>query len=126
MRLYEYLEMTDGQEITVLDKDYDIEFYVEKEEPSKTDDWGRAMLDICKCLEIVKVCKNDTVETNLADVIEKNLDALDKADLFIDCDADSIMDDMDNILAGYVSESWLVKFSKVLMEGDSNGIEGSH
>lgn len=118
--------MTDGQEITVFDRDYEIEFYVEKEEPSKTDDWGRAMLDICKCLDVLKVLKKDSVETNFSDVIYKNIDALYEADLFIACDVDSIMADMDNILAGYVSESWLVEFSKVLMEGDSNGIEGSH
>lgn len=51
---------------------------------------------------------------NLSDVIEKNLDNLTKADLFIDNDLDSIMVDMENILAGNVSGNWMEKFVECL------------
>lgn len=35
-------------------------------------------------------------------------------DLFYVCDTDSIMDDMENILAGCVHESWMSKFVDAL------------
>lgn len=114
MTLFDYLQLTNGQEITVNDKHYYMEFYVDNAET--TDDWGKAILDICKCIEVVKICENDAVETNFSDVIEANIDALDKADLFINCDVDAIMDDIDNIMAGYVSENWMRSFADVLMQ----------
>lgn len=37
-----------------------------------------------------------------------------RKDLFYACDTDSIMDDMENILAGCVQESWMSKFVDAL------------
>ena len=50
----------------------------------------------------------------LNEIIENKLDSLDKTELFIRCDIDSIMDDIDNIFAGYVTESWMQKFVAAL------------
>ena len=116
MTLYEYIQLTEGQEITVFDKDYDVEFYVERYDEGD-DVWNNAMIDICKCLEIIKIGEIGIV-TNFCDVVEAKLEELDKADLFIECDIDSIMCDMDNILAGYVSENWLRKFADILLGKD--------
>ena len=57
----------------------------------------------------------------MSELIERNIEALDKADLFNDCDVDSIMEDMERILAGYVIESWLTEFVEVLKKGESDG-----
>ena len=50
------------------------------------------------------------------DLIERNLSNLDFLDLFIDCDIDLIMDDIENILAGNVSERWLKNFVNALKD----------
>ena len=51
---------------------------------------------------------------NLSEVIESHIDNLKKEDLFNDCDIDAIMYDMDYIIAGYVSENWMIKFVNAL------------
>lgn len=75
------------------------------------------MNDLAKLLTISRFSKEGLV-VNLADVIEKKIPQLKEADLFIVCKIDPIMDDINNILAGYVSESWLEKFVEVLSKGD--------
>ena len=113
MTLYDYLSlMPDLEEVTVWDNDYDVETYFYGGKYSK-EKWDNAMFDLSKLLTIKQI-KTDGVMVNLAEVIEKNIAKLEKADLFIHCDIDSIMDDIDNILAGYVSEEWLEEFVKVL------------
>lgn len=108
MKLYEYLDlMPDGEELTVWDKDYDMETYFYGGKPD--DKWDKAMSDLSKLLTIEEI-KNDGVTVNLSDIIESKIDKLDKANLFIECDIDSIMDDIDNILAGNVSEEWMEEF----------------
>lgn len=49
-------------------------------------------------------------------VIEKKLNKLKEANLFKVCDIDSIMDDIETILSGYVSEEWLKEFVDILKE----------
>ena len=113
MTLYEYLDlMPEGEELTVWDKDYDMEtyFYSDKDEDDK---WQSSMLNFAKLLTIIEVRTNGVV-VDLSDVIAKNISKLKEADLFIRCNLDAIMDDIDNILAGYVSEEWLDKFVSVL------------
>jgi hypothetical protein len=111
MTLHEYLQQTSDWEITVWDKDYDIETYFYKEDGKNA--WDKAMNEFAKLLTITQF-GNGGVIVNLADVIESKLPALKKSDLFIRCNIDAIMDDIDNILAGCVSEEWLTKFVEVL------------
>ena len=108
MKLYDYISlMPDGEELTVWDKDYDMETYFYGGEPE--DKWDKAMSDLSKLLTVEEI-KNNGVTVNLSEIIERKTDKLDKANLFIRCDIDSIMDDIDNILAGNVSEEWMEEF----------------
>ena len=97
MTLYEYLEQTTNWEITVWDKDYDIETYFYKTDGK--DKWDKAMNDLAKLLTISRFSKDGLV-VNLAEVIEKKIPQLKEADLFIVCKIEPIMNDIDNILAG--------------------------
>ena len=112
MTLYDYLElMPEGEELTVWDKDYAMETYFYGGKPD--DKWDKAMSDLSKLLTIEEI-RNNGVTVNLSEIIENKLENLNKADLFIKCDIDSIMDDIDNILAGNVSENWMEQFVSVL------------
>ena len=111
MTLKNYLlECPEGEEITVWDRDWDMEVYFY----NQTDDaWDRAMMGLASKLNVVDV-RNDGVIVDLYDLIERNQPALEESGLFYDADVDAIMEDMDNILAGYVSEEWLEKFVSCL------------
>ena len=116
MKLYDYLvTLEEGTELTVWDTDYDIESYFYNDEAD--DDWQTSMLEVAKLLDVIEV-KERGVVVNLSEVIEKKLNELKEADLFIKCNIDSIMNDIQNILAGYVSEEWFKEFVDVL--GGSN------
>ena len=111
--LYDYLLLQeDGAEVTVLDNVYDTETYFYNQ---SDDEWDNIMLDLSKKLQIVKV-DDGVVTVNLSDLIERNLSNLDFLDLFIDCDIDLIMDDINSILAGNVSEKWLRNFVNALKD----------
>ena len=113
MKLYEYINlMEDGEELTVWDKDYDMETYFYSDKDTE-DRWQNALLELSKLLTITEIRSNGLI-VNLAEIIEQNIDKLKKANLFIYCDIDSIMDDIDNILSGYVSESWMEKFVETM------------
>ena len=112
MTLYDYLNlMPEGEELTVWDKDYDMETYFYGGKPD--DKWDKAISDLSKLLTIEEI-RNNGVTVNLSEIIENKLESLNKTDLFLRCDIDSIMDDIDNIFAGYVSESWMQKFVDAL------------
>lgn len=114
MTLYEYLQNTKDWEITVWDKDYDMETYFYKaDNENKMNDWEKANYDFAKLLTITEFSSKG-LTVNMADVIESKLPELKKADLFIRCNIDAIMYDIDNILAGNVSEEWLTEFVQVL------------
>lgn len=111
MTLHDYISlMPEDEELTVWDRDYDMETYFYSGESE--DKWDKAMSDLSKLLTIEEI-RNDGVTVNLSEIIERKIDKLDKANLFIRCDIDSIMDDIDNILAGNVSEEWMEEFVKV-------------
>lgn len=113
MKLYDYLvTLEEGTELTVWDKEYDIESYFYNDEPDD-DNWQTSMLELAKLLEVTEV-KERGVIINLSDVIEKKLDELKEAELFRRCTTDSIMDNIEGILSGYVSEEWFKKFVDVL------------
>ena len=103
--------MPEGEELTVWDKDYDMETYFYGGKPD--DKWDKAMSDLSQLLTITEI-RSGGVIVNLSEIIENKLDSLDETNLFIRCDIDSIMDDIDNIFAGYVSESWMQKFVDAL------------
>lgn len=111
MTLYEYLEQTTDWEVTVWDRDYDIETYFYKTDGK--DKWDKAMNDLAKLLTISRFSKDGLV-VNLAEVIEKKIPQLKKTDLFIKCNINAIMDCIDSVLAGNVSENWLEEFVKAL------------
>lgn len=115
MTLYEYLENTNDWEVTVWDKDYDMETYFYKTEGK--DKWDKAMNDLAKLLTISRFGKDGLV-VNLYEVIEKKIPQLEKADLFNVCKIDWIMNDLDAILAGNVSEDWFAEFVEVLSKED--------
>lgn len=116
MKLYDLMQVCeDGTEITVTDKDYYMESYFYS--GAGGDLWDDAMERLAKLLDIIEIKNDFTVETNLSELIENKIDELEKADLFIECDIDAIMEDIENILAGNVTERWLDRFVKVL-EGE--------
>lgn len=117
MTLYEYLlKLEEDTEVTVHDAAYETETYFNNyfdEEVS----WDNSMKELSKLLTIKKIVRcTDTiyVTVNLSEVIESKINELKKSDLFIRCNVDSIMYDIDNIIAGYVSENWMKRFVDVL------------
>lgn len=115
MTLYEYIKTKEnGEEITVCDNVYDMESYFYNDEDPE-DKWQTSMLELAKLLTVTEENKH-SVTVNLSEVIEKKIDKLKEAELFIECNLDHIMYDMDNIISGYVSEEWLEEFVNVLNE----------
>ena len=115
MTLYEYLRDYKDDEVEVADQDYDVlaYFYYADEREEEADSWNRAMMQIARKLEVVE--SGDAEATvNLSEVIENNLDNGVFDDLFIHNDIDSIMDDINSILSGNVSEQWLDSFANSL------------
>ena len=115
MTLHDYIcLMPEGEELTVWDKDYDIEVYFYGGKPDKNDKWEMA-IDKLSYLLIIERINNGGVTVNLSEVIEKHINKLEETDLFHDgCDIDSIMECIESILAGNVSDEWVEKFVGVL------------
>lgn len=112
MKLYDYLSlMPEGNELTVWDKDYDIETYFYSDKPASDDIWGKSMWKLAEILEIIQINANG-VTVNLADAIERNIDKF--SELFESCDIDDIMEDIPNIFAGNVSEDWMERFVDIM------------
>lgn len=111
MTLLDYMSAHEGEEITVHDVDYDIESYFYGDEPK--DDWDRAMQKLAACLDIKEIKEDDEeVTVNLSELIENNLENI--KDLFIVSTVDVIMDDIEAILSGNVSEQWMVDFANAI------------
>lgn len=114
MTLYEHMQLNEnGAEITVHDVDYDIESYFYNDLPK--DKWQEAMLTIAKKLLVVETDDDEVVTVNLSEVIGRNLDNGKFEKLFIRNDVDHIMDDIEAIFSGYVSEEWLTEFANSLI-----------
>ena len=112
MTLHDYLNlMPEGEELTVWDKDYDMETYFYGGKPD--DKWDKAISDLSKLLTIEEI-RTGGVIVNLSEVIENNIDKLEKADLFTDYDIDIIMAEMERDIAGNVSENWMEQFVAAL------------
>lgn len=112
MKLYDYLTtLEEGTELTVWDKEYNIESYFYNDEAD--DDWQTSMLKLAKLLDVTEIKERGAV-VDISGIIEKKINELKESDLFRRCTVDSIMNDMENILAGYVNEGWFKKFVDVL------------
>ena len=112
MKLYDYLTtLEEGTELTVWDVDYEMESYFYNDEAD--DDWQTSMLELAKLLDVTEIKERGAV-VDISGIIEKKINELKEADLFRRCTVDSIMNDMENILAGYVNEGWFKKFVDVL------------
>lgn len=122
MTLYDYISNypdPDKDEFAVIDNVYDVETYFYEDILHPQDDWDKAMATIAKKLTVIRELPStesgydyDKVIVNLSEVIEKALPYT--KELFIDNEIDPIMDDIENILSGCVSERWLMDFAKVL------------
>lgn len=114
MKLYDYLKlMPEGNELTIWDKDYDIETYFYSDKPDSDDRWGKSMWELAEILDIVQIDTNGVV-VNLADVIKNNVYKL--TELFESYNIDDIMADIPNILAGNVSENWMERFIDIMTD----------
>lgn len=114
MTLYEYMEkLEEGTEVAVIDNDYDVETYFYND-MNYEDEWDKSMIALSKILTISEVIDEERVSVNMSELIEKHIDELKQAELFIRCTLDEIMYDIEQILSGYVSEEWLKKFVDIL------------
>lgn len=114
MTLYEYMEkLEEGTEVAVIDNDYDVETYFYNDMDYE-DEWDKSMIALSKILTISEVIDEERVSVNMSELIEKHIDELKQAGLFIRCTLDEIMYDIEQILSGYVSEEWLKKFVDIL------------
>lgn len=114
MTLYDYIKQTEDWENTVFDKDYDIEVYFYKNDEDDLDSWDKSMENLSKLLTVDSISKYG-VTVNLSELIESKLENLKKADLFIRTDIDSIMDSIESVISGNVSEKWMEKFVESLV-----------
>lgn len=116
MTLYDYLILTlENAEVTVWDKDYNIEiyFYNDQDEDNR---WQISMLELAKLLTVTKIWKTG-IEVDLSDLINRNINNLKESELFNHCDIDSVMNDIEYIISGNVSEEWIETFVNIL-KGD--------
>lgn len=116
MKLYDYMKLVeDDIEITVFDTEYDIETYFYSDFSPVKDSWENSMERLSKLLTIKKILSAG-VMVNLSKIIENKLEKLKKASLFYECETDFIMNGIESILSGNVSEYWMEKFIEVLEE----------
>ena len=113
MTLYEYLRDCKDDEVEVADQHYDVlVYFYYSDEREEAEPWDRAMMQIARKLEVVEF--GDPVTVNLSEVIENNLDNEVFDDLFVCNDIDIIMDDIESVFSGNVSEKWMEKFANSL------------
>lgn len=112
MKLIEVLKK--DEEFTCWDTDYDMEFYMELLDDSE-DSYNKSMMALARCVDVADISPNG-LTLKVTELIEYNLQFDDFKELFIDPDIDAVMDDWDNIMAGYASESWYGKFAELIKE----------
>ena len=123
MTLKEYLKiMEDGYEVTVCDKDYDTETYFYNDEPEPDDDIVFIYTArLSKCLKVTNEVETGHVIVNASELVKAHISQIRASHLFKNEYAndddeflDMVMEDWDNIIAGYVSENWFKKFVEIL------------
>lgn len=117
MTLYDYIKKSTDLEITVWDDVYDVEVYFYKpDDYDKLDLWDKSVLELSKLLEIIEI-NSSGVTVKLSKLIEDNIDKINSNDFFqVEMDVDDIMDCMNSIISGNVSEEWMSDFVNVLKE----------
>lgn len=116
MTLYDCIKKSTDWEITVWDDDYDVEVYFYKpDDYDNLDLWDESMMELSKLLTISSF-GNGGVTVNLSKLIENKIPQLSKTDLFVNCDIDAIMNGVEAIISGNVSEEWMNEFVNVLKE----------
>ena len=114
MKLYDYIQQTEDWENTVFDKDYDIEVYFYKnDDDDELDSWDKSMEKLSKLLTVDEISKRGVI-VNLSELIESKIGNLKEAKLFYRTDIDSIMDSIESVISGNVSEAWMEKFVNAL------------
>lgn len=112
MTLCSYMMLVrEDEEITIWDSEYDMESYFYGGKPD--DKWSEEIKNLSKKLSVKEIRKNGVV-VNLSKVIERSLNEIQKTDLFKQNDLDNIMNSMESVLSGGVSEYWLEDFVKCL------------
>lgn len=113
-----------GTEITVLDKEYDIEcyFYTPDEKDNLLDKWDVNIIKLAEMLEVIQQNKELCV-VDFGKIIRPALKKLKKSGLFCRATENAIMDTLHSIISGYVSDEWLEKFVTILCE--SNGVNST-
>lgn len=112
MKLSEYLNiMPEGEEVTVWDEEYDVETYFYANIPNFK--WNDIMNSLAELITIKEI-RDFGVVVNLSEVINNKISNLKRSDLFRICNIDYIMEDINGILAGNVSEEWLENFVAAL------------
>ena len=112
--MYDYIKQTEDWETTVFDKDYDIEVYFYKnDEDEEPNSWDESMEKLSKLLTVDEISKNGVI-VNLSELIESKMENLKEAELFRVVDIDLIMDDIEAIISGNVSEEWMEEFVDAL------------
>ena len=113
MTLHEYIKSRpSGAEVTVLDKEYDMESYFYNDKPE--DKWDMAIEDLSKLVSVTQVVRDNVVEVDFSGLIEKNLDNIKKTGLFFRCTLNHVMGCLPDMISGYISEEWFVKFVEAL------------
>ena len=112
MTLYDYIKKHPNiDELTVWDKDYDLEVYFYPDILNPSDSWDTSMAKFAKKLTVVAEHKNRYgVAVNMSEVIMRNIYKPVMAQLFNRVSIDAIMCDMPSIMSGYVGEKWLEIF----------------
>lgn len=113
MKLDEFLKQQPaGTEVTVHDSEYDTESYFYNDEP--TDAWDQAMWKLASLLTVLESDDRPSAVVDLSELIEGHLESLESANLFKHAMTDDIMDSIESIISGYVSEEWFVRFVNAL------------
>ena len=115
MTLYDYLNLMEhGEEVSVTDRDYNIAniYFYANHNPS--DKFCVEINNLSKLFTITKILHGGTILVNFSEVIENKIEKLEEADLFVDCDIDSIMDSLEYVISGNVPDSWIKKFIEAL------------
>jgi hypothetical protein len=117
MTLYDYIKKSTDWEITVWDDVYDVEVYFYKPDDYKNLDlWDKSMVELSKLLEVFAISKSG-ITVKLSKLIETHINKINSNDLFISkMNVDDIMDCMNSIISGNVSENWMSKFVNILKE----------
>lgn len=113
MTLHEYIKSRpSGEEVTVYDAEYDIEVYFYNDKPE--DKWDIAMENLSEPVQITEIMREDVVRVDFSSLIRQKLDSIKKAELFSRCTVGEILVFLPEIISGYVSEEWFMKFVDAL------------